>query len=110
MEDVELVQGEQLEVLEDEVLRHEVTSDVEVRAAPAEARSVLDVDARDLPVHSRNEGATECCWGKKLTQRLESMDHAGLFWRAQQHLFGRHRQPVALITNRESRIESDRDA
>src|SRR5260370_16904476 len=49
LQPVELMEREEVDELLHELLRHEVTRDVQVHAAPAEARVVLDRDSRNRP-------------------------------------------------------------
>src|SRR5207249_7121312 len=111
VEDVELVQCQQIDVLQDEFLRHEMASDVEVARAPAEARSVLDLDRRDRPCSSGDRCSAEDIWREKLPQRLRPVEDARGLRRADRELVAAHREAVALLTEaRERRLERERDA
>jgi len=91
VEDVELVQREQVEMLEHELLRHEVAAHVEVTSAPAEARAVLDLDAGDAPGDTAHRGSPEDHGRKQLPQRLAAMQDARGAGRANVDLFRRDR-------------------
>ena len=49
VESVQFVQGQQIDKLEDKLLRHEMAAHVEHGAAPAEARLILNVHGRQVP-------------------------------------------------------------
>ena len=93
---VELVQREQVDELLDELLGHEMPGNVEHHAAPGEARRVLDLDARDRPIHALHNRLPEDGRGQELAQRLHAVEEAGGLWRADRDLLRRHAQPVAL--------------
>ena len=77
MEDVELVERHQVEVPEDGLLRGEVTRDVEVRAAPGEARRILDDDGGDLPADAGRGRAPEELRREALATGLDGVEDAG---------------------------------
>ena len=111
MEDVELVQGEEIEVLEDELLRHEVPADVEMAPAPAETRPVLDLDCRDLPRFTGDRRAAEDRRREQLPQRLRAVEDAGRLERANRDSFGGDGEAIALIAEAsERRVEREGDA
>src|SRR5207244_4905743 len=71
VEHVELVQGEQVQVLENELLRHEVPAHVEVATAPSEERTVFDLDAGDRLGRVGDGRAAEDRGGQELQQSLD---------------------------------------
>jgi hypothetical protein len=89
VEGVELVERHQVDVLLDELERHEVAADVEVHAAVAKARRVLDRDCREYarPVHAN--------W-KQLPERLEAVEQPCIGGRANVHTIRCDRETVAL--------------
>ena len=76
MEGVQLVQRDQIDVLLDELLRHEVPADVEVRAAPGEARPVDDPHRRNRPRDAVDLRLAKDLRRQQLPDRLKSVEHA----------------------------------
>src|SRR5207302_11020816 len=110
MEDIELVQREKIDVLEHELLRHEVASNVEVAPAPAEARSILDLDGRDRPGHAVDAPAPKDLGRKQLPQRVRAVEDAGRLGRADRDPFGVYGEAIALVAEiRERPVERERD-
>ena len=111
MEDVELVEREKIEVLEDELLRHEVPADVEMAPAPAETRPVLDLEGRDLPRCTGDRRAAEDRRRQQLPQRLRAVKDAGRLERADRGFIGADGEAIALVTEvGERRVEREGDA
>src|SRR5439155_13798283 len=88
VEDVELVEREEIEVFENELLRHEVAADIEMAPAPTEARTVFDLDGRDSPRRSSDRRAAEDLGCQQLPQRLRAVADAGRFGRPDRDLVG----------------------
>ena len=110
MEDVELMQREEIDMFEDELLRHEMAAHVEMAPAPAEGRAVLDLDRRNRPRRRGDRGAVEDVAREQLPQGLRSVKDAGRFWRTDRDLIGRHREAVALVAEAaDGGIERERD-
>ena len=111
VEDVELVQRQQIQVLADGFLGHEMACDVEVAAAPGEARPVLDIQRGHPPGDVRHPRAPEDRRWKQLQQCLCAACDAGGAARDQSDLPGSHAEAVALVAERAHvRLEPEDDA
>ena len=110
MEDVELMQREEIDMFEDELLRHEMAAHVEMAPAPAEGWPVLDLDRRNRPRRAGDRRAAEDIAWEQLPQGLRSVKDAGRFWRTDRDLVGRHREAIALVAEAaDGGIERERD-
>jgi hypothetical protein len=104
------MQGEQIDVLLDELLGHERARHVEVRTAPREARHVFDLDARDGPGHTIDERRAKNVGREQLPQRLHRVERARGPVGADVDAGPRHGEPVAFVAeSRERGIEAQRD-
>src|SRR5207237_5814029 len=111
VEDVELVQREEIDVLEDEFLRHEVAAHVEMAPAPGEARPILDLERRNRPGRSGDRGAPVNVGREELAQCLRAVAYPGRFGSADRPLLRGDRGALALFAKTSKRrVECERDA
>ena len=97
VERVDLVQGQRVEQLFDLVLGEEMAAHIEHQPAPFEPRLVLDLDARNLPIHALAPAcAANTSGGKQLQQRLHPVKQAGGFAGPHDHGIRGHDQLVAF--------------
>ena len=95
---VEFVHREQIDVFLDE--RHEMTGDVEMRAAPRETRNVFNGQRRQRPRGSINPRRSVDVDRQQLPDGLQAVEHARRMSGANNDRAGCHRQPVALRSKR----------
>jgi hypothetical protein len=112
VERVHFVEREEVDVLLHELLRHEVTRDVEVPPAPAEAWDVLDRDRGHRPGNARDPRAAKDLRREELPYRLDGVEQACRFRRLRDDAIGPHVEPVALRAERlrERRVPPQLDA
>src|SRR2546430_12279468 len=111
MEDVELVQREEVKMLEHELLRHEVTTDVEVTPAPAEARTIFDLDARDGPREAAHRRSPEDRRWEQLPECLAAVQDARGPRRANADFFWRYPEAIPFDAEpRERSLHRNRDS
>ncbi len=111
VKDVELVERQEIEVLEDELLRHEVAANIEVAPTPAEARTIFDLDTRDRPRRTGDRGAPEDLGRQQLPHGLRAMKDAGRFVCADRDLVSTREEAIALVAEAgERRVEGEGDA
>src|SRR5438046_1319293 len=110
VEDVELVQREEIDVLEDEFLRHEMAAHVEMAPAPGEARPILDLKRRYRPGRSGDRGAPVNVGREELAQCLRAVAYPGRFGSADRDLVSGDGEAVALFADTpEGGAEGERD-
>src|SRR5437667_842674 len=108
VEDVDLVQRKEIEMLEHELLRHEVATDIQVTSAPAESRTILDLDARDGPRDAALRCAPEDRRREQLPQCRAAVPEARGARRADADLFWRHCEAIPLVAElRERRVDRE---
>ena len=100
MEDVQLLQGHQIQGQEYRLLALEMAAFVEHEAAPGKARPVGDLQAGDAPVQTRDGLALFHFDRQQLAQRLQAIKDPGRFRRLQRDRLRRDRQPVAFLPER----------
>src|SRR5207249_3970914 len=111
VEHIELVKREKIEVLEDELLRHEVPPHVEMAPAPSEARPILDLKRRYRPGRSGNRGAPVNVGREELAQCLRAVAYPGRFGSADRDLVSGDGEAIALFAETpEGGVEGERDA
>jgi len=96
VEAIELVQREQVDELLDERLGHEMAHGVEHRAAPAEARPVLDLHAGQLPRRAADRGLPVHIRRQQLAEGLRAVEQASGRGRADFHAILGDGQQIAF--------------
>ena len=97
VEDVELVEGQEVDVLLHELLRHEVARDIEMAASPSEPRTIFDGDGRDLPANTGDRRFPQDFRWQELPQRLHGVEQPGLPRCASDDAGGLHVQQVSFV-------------
>ena len=111
VEAVHLMEREEVDVLLHELLRHEVPGDIEVRAAPREARAIRDPDGRNAPRDAIHARLAEDFWREELPHGLNSVEHAGAFARANREQARCRRDFVAFVAeSRQACVARDDNA
>src|SRR5438876_11006805 len=109
VEAVQLMEREQVDVFLDEFLRHERARHVEMRAAPWEARHVLDLDRRHGPDNPGDRGRAKDVRRQQLPQRLDTVEHTRGTKRANRDARARDGKAISLLAQpRQGRIEAER--
>ena len=110
VEGVHFVQRKEVDVLLHELLGHEMPRDVQVHAAPLEARSVHDRYQRNAPGDAVEACRTEDLSGQQLADRLRRVKGAsGCGCRDRDRVRG-NRHPITLATKaRVSRARATND-
>src|SRR5262245_29155645 len=79
VERVDLLQRNEIDVLLHELLRHEVTTDIQVGATPCEPRMIDNAHGRNRPRHAVDPRRAENVGRQKLADGLEAIENAGAF-------------------------------
>ena len=101
------MQGKLIEVTLHELHIKEVPRHIQVHAAPAEARVVLDLHARDGEWLGGSDFAgAECLGREQLAQRLHAVEQSGGLRRPDDDALRRHLQAIAFLAQRAIRLRS----
>src|SRR4051812_22540780 len=100
VERVELMEREEIDVLLHELLRHEMPRDVEVHAAPLEARAVDDRHRGHLPRDATYGGIAKNGGRKQLSNRLHGIESTRRSRRRDRDDAGPHVELVAFVAER----------
>ena len=94
---VHLMEREEIDVLLDEVERHEMTNHIKVGATPSETRAILDPDRRHSPFYSFNARVTQDFRRQQLSQRLNAVERSRRSGGSDLNSVPRRLQSVALL-------------
>ena len=96
VEGVHLVKRQQVDVLLDEFLGHEMPHHIQVRAPPPEARLVLDRHRRHAPLGALHRRIAEDVGWQELADGLDAVEEPRRFGRAHRHAMAGNRELVAF--------------
>ena len=100
MERVEFVAGEEVDIPLDELLWHEMSSNIEMHPSPGKPGGVFDKDARDFPRNATNRRILLKLRRQKLEERLFAVKNARRGLRSDADKVRRHRQLISFGTGR----------